>query len=157
MTRINVFVSHASQDDSYIDELRDKLRPYNVEMANYSIDSSKPNDASNEEYVKSLLRPRIDQAAVTVVLLSPNTIDRPWVNWEIELAEQYGKRIIGVWLPGEAQEGHEPPVPLQDFAHAVVGWQGERIADAILGNINNHEKSDGSPTATVQIRRHDCS
>ena len=104
MSRINVFVSHASEDDSHIEDLREKLSPYDVEMANYSIDSSKPNDAKNEEYVRSLLRPRIDQASVTVVLLSKNTIDRPWVDWEIEIAENYGKRIVGVWLPGEAQE-----------------------------------------------------
>ena len=157
MPRINVFISHASEDEDYIDELREMLRPYDLDIANYSIDSSKPNEAENEEYIKNLLRPRIDQAEVTVVLLSNNTVDRPWVDWEIEIAEKDGKRIVGVWLPGEAQEGHEPPEPLQNSAHAVVGWQGERIAGAITGEINNHEKSDGSPIAPVKIRRHDCS
>ena len=157
MSRINVFVSHASEDESYIEELREKLRPYDFEMANYSIDSSKPNEASNEEYIKGLLRPRINQAEVVVVLLSQNTIDRPWVDYEIDVAARCGRRIVGVWLPGQAQENHEPPAPLQDFAHAVVGWKGERIAGAISGEINNQENYDGSPIPTVQIHRHDCS
>ena len=156
MSRINVFISHASEDEDYIEELRRILQPYDLDIANYSIDSSKPNEAENEEYIKSLLRPRVNQAEVTVVLLSSNTIDRPWVDWEIEVAEQIGKRIVGVWLPGEAQEGHPPPEPLQNSAQAVVGWQGEKINGAITGDINNHENSDGSPIPPVQIRRHDC-
>lgn len=156
MPRINVFISHASEDEDYIEELRGMLQSYDLEIANYSIDSSKPNQAENEDYIKGLLSPRVNQAEVTVVLLSGHTIDRPWVDWEIEIAEKLGKRIVGVWLPGEAQADNPPPEPLQNSAHAVVGWQGERIAGAITGEINNHENSDGSPIPTVKIRRHDC-
>ena len=48
MPRINVFISHASEDEDYIEELRGMLQSYDLDIANYSIDSSKPNEAEND-------------------------------------------------------------------------------------------------------------
>ena len=66
----------------------------------------------------------------------------PWVDWEIEYAQKNDKRIIGVWAHGESQ--CDVPDSLKKYADAVVGWQGNRIIDAIEGRINDWEAPDGT-------------
>ena len=39
---------------------------------------------------------------------------------------------------------------------AVVGWQGDRIEDAINGTINNWTGSDGKPRERQVIRQYGC-
>ena len=66
----NVFISHHGKDDEHIQKLKDMLRQKGHNLRNSSIDSSKPNDANNPDYIKSLLRPRMEWAGTTIVLIS---------------------------------------------------------------------------------------
>ena len=52
----NVFISHYGKDDEHIGKLKDLLGKKGYTLKNSSIDSTKPNEASNPEYIKSLLR-----------------------------------------------------------------------------------------------------
>lgn len=114
-----------------------------------------PNNAKNPDYIKSsILAPRIEWASVFVVLITPETSKSEWVTWEIECAERMGKRIVGVWDHGEAQ--CDIPPALDRYADAVVGWQGERVKDAIEGRINNREAPDGAPASTRAVPRYAC-
>ena len=45
---------------------------------------------------------------------------------------------------------------LSSMWDAVVGWQGERIRDAICGEINNWETSEGELRPEREIARHNC-
>ena len=80
----NVFISHYGKNDEHIGKLKDLLGKKGYTLKNSSIDSTKPNEASNPEYIKSLLRSRIQWAGTTVVLIGPKTHTREWVNYEIE-------------------------------------------------------------------------
>lgn len=151
----NLFVSHVHEDDAILSDLKSLLSNKGYDIRDASINSTKPNNAENESYIKyEILAPRINWAGALVVLISPNTHTSDWVNWEIEYAYKQGKRIIGVWTQG-AQDSNIPS-NLHLYANAVIGWQGDRIIDAINGNINNWSNPDGSPREPRLIERYNC-
>jgi hypothetical protein len=61
----NVFISHYNKNDEHIQKLKNLLSTNNLQIKNSSIDSTKPNKASNEDYIKQLLRDRIKWAGTT--------------------------------------------------------------------------------------------
>lgn len=151
----NVFISHVHEDDEVVGELKDFLGKNGYEIRDGSIDSSKPNEAEDHDYIKSqILAPRIKWAGAMIVLISPDTHTSEWVDWEIEYAHKEGKRIVGVWVRG----GQEADVPanLDRYADAVVGWQSERIIEALNGGVNNWSTSAGAERATRPIARYSC-
>jgi hypothetical protein len=151
----NVFISHIHEDDDDLKMMKDLLQKNGFEIRDSSINSSKPNEASSDEYIKSgILAPRIQWAGTIVVLISPGTRDSEWVTWEIEYAQRQGKRIVGIWAHGAAD--CDIPQALDKFADAVVGWQAERINDAICGKLNNWETSSGDIRPPREIARYSC-
>jgi MTH538 TIR-like domain (DUF1863) len=97
----NIFISHIHEDDVTLQGLKDLLKRSGYDIRDGSIDSSKPNEASDPEYIKStILAPRIRWASTLVVLISAKTHESQWVDWELEYAHKQGKRIIGVWDQG---------------------------------------------------------
>ena len=140
----NVFISHYGQDEENIGKLKELLAKKGYELRNSSIDSTKVNDAKNEDYIKNkLLKPGIEWAGTTIVLIGPETHTRWWVDWEIEQSNKAENRIVGVHIEGETDS--EVPDALAKYGDALVGWQADRITDAIEGKINNMENPDGSP------------
>lgn len=140
----NVFISHYGQDEEHIAKLKELLAKRGYVLRNSSIESTKANDAKNEDYIKNkLLKPGIEWAGTTIVLIGPDTYTRWWVDWEIEQSNKEENRIVGVHLEGETDSG--VPDALAKYGDALVGWQADRIIDAIEGKINNMENSDGSP------------
>ena len=149
---INVFVSHYHEDEDNIKRMKDLLGD-DYSIRNYSVTSEKYNNASNKEYIQSLLRPLINQASTFICLIGPNTHDSEWVNWEVEQAFKQGKRIIGVYLWG-AKDSDIPPA-LEDAADAMVGWNHDTILDAINGN-NIFTNADGTVRPNVGGSRVTC-
>jgi len=152
----NVFISHIHEGDDLLRDLKELLDRNGYQIKDSSIDSSKPNEATSEEYIKSgILGPRIQWAGAMVVLISPETKDSPWVEWEIEYAAQQGKRIVGVWAQG--CQDSDAPKNLELYADAVVGWQAERVMDAITGKLNNWTNCAGVERVEREIKRYSCS
>lgn len=149
---INVFVSHYHEDEENIKRMKDLLgKDYSIR--NYSVTSDKYNNATNKDYIKSMLRPLIKHAGTFICLIGPNTHDSEWVNWEIEQALKQGKRIVGVYLWG-AKNSDIPPA-LEDAADAMVGWNHDTILNAINGQ-DIFTNSDGSTRAFVGGSRITC-
>jgi hypothetical protein len=151
----NVFISHVNEDDEVLQDFKGMLRSNGYDIRDSSIDSTKSNEATNENYIKSgILAPRIEWAGAVIVLISPDTHKSPWVEWEIEYAEKLNKRIVGVWVRG----GQEADLPknLELYADAVVGWQTDRVIDAINGRLNNWFTSKGEERAPRDISRYSC-
>lgn len=150
----NVFVSHIQEDESHIEKMYSLLRNAGLECRDSSVTSGTPNDAQNEQYIKyKILSPQISWAGTVVVLITPGTKNSDWVNWEIEHANSLGKRIVGVWVHGEA--GCDLPVALEKYADSVVGWNAESIIDAIDGK-DSWECADGSQMDDREIKRIKC-
>ena len=151
----NVFISHIHEDDEGLGKLKGLLKGNGMAVRDYSITADNPNNAHSEDYIKSeILAPRIRQSSTLVVYISPETRESEWVNWEIEYAQQQDKRIVGVWEYGE--KDCEVPEALDKYADTIVGWTGNRIIDAINGEINGWESSDGTPGAPREIKRYSC-
>jgi hypothetical protein len=150
----NVFISHVHKDDGGLQKLKSLLATKGVEIRDSSIHTGKFNDAKDADYIKTqILAPAINWAGTFICYVSPQTKDSEWVNWEIEYAAKQGKRIIGVWKHGESE--CDLPAALEEFADALVGWNGSAIADAIDGK-DVWQKPDGGPCDSVPLKRHPC-
>ena len=151
----NIFISHIHEDDDVLQGLKDLLNRSGYSIRDGSIDSSKPNDAQSDDYIKSdILAPRIHWASTMIVLISPDTHTSKWVDWEIEYAAMEGKRIIGVW--GQGCQDSNVPANLDRYADAVVGWQAERVMDAVTGKINNWYTCNGTQREPRTLTRYSC-
>ena len=131
----NVFISYIHEDDEGLAGLKELVGRHGLTCHDASITEFKANAAHNEDYIKyQILAPRINWASALLVYIYPETKDSEWVNWEIEYAHKKGKGIVGVWAPGA--KDCEMPVTLSRYAHAVVGWDGASIIDAVNGKSN---------------------
>lgn len=140
-TEKNVFVSHYGKDDEHIGKLKGLLKDNGYILKNSSMDSTKPNQAKNEDYIKQLLRDRMKWAGTAVVLIGPNTHKREWVNWEIEQANKLGKSIIGIFINGASDS--DIPEAFEKYGNALVGWTSGKIIDAIEGRSTDFLNTEG--------------
>ncbi|SEO79786.1 MTH538 TIR-like domain [Amphibacillus marinus] len=140
--KVNLFVSHYGGDEQYIESFKNLIsKKYDIRDS--SIIESEPNNATNKEYIKSILRSRIDWAGKVVVLVGLKTHEREWVNWEINYAAMNGdKRVVGVFLPGATDA--DLPEALTDYADACVPWSFPKIISALEGN-DLWEDASGEP------------
>ena len=151
----NIFISHVHEDDDKVSELKELLKGRSYEVRDSSIDSSNPNRASDENYIKSqILGPRIKWAGVMIVLVSSNTHKSQWVDWEIEYAEKNGKRIIGV-LCLDAKDS-DLPKNLDKYRDCLVSWRRNKIIDAIDRGADIEEDPEDGNGAYRRIPRYKC-
>jgi len=151
----NVFISHIHADDSRLDDLKSLMEKGGYSIRDGSIDSRKPNNAQDPDYIKrEILAPRIKWAGTLIVLISKKTCESEYVNWEIEYAQKNNTRIVGVYDRG-AQESDLPDA-FHKFGDALVGWQTDRVMDAVNGKINNFFTPDGKEFERRPISRYDC-
>jgi len=153
---INVFISHVHEDDAVLPDLKNLLASRGYQIRDASIDSSKPNNAQNEDYIKSkILAPRIEWAGVVIVLISPETHTSHYVNWEIEYAAKQGKRIVGVFVRGGLDS--DVPRALEVYGDGdACGWNAESVVDAIEGAPKPWVNDQGSIRPEQPIRRYKC-
>lgn len=157
--RRHVFISHHHKDDAEVGKLTDLLSRKGYDIRNSSIRAKPANQERldkrevKSEVIRRLLRMKISWSGTVVVLVGKETHSRPWVDWEIEQAHKQGKRIVGVWAQGSTEA--DLPKNLDTYADAVVGWQADRIMDAIDGNLDNDnwQKPDGTTWPKRDITR----
>ncbi len=154
----NIFISHVHEDDKLLPQLKDLLSRSGMEVRDGSINSDKPNAAQSEEYIKhEIIAPRIRWASTLVVLITHDTSQSEWVNWEIDCAIEHGKRVIGVFAQGATDA--DMPESLHRCGDAVVvGWQGDHVVAAINGNISDwDDPKTGQPRKREWVvSRHNC-
>lgn len=100
-----------------------------------------------ERTLKRLLRMKMSWASTVVVLIGKETANRPWVNWEIEKANQLGKRIVGVYERGGTE--NDVPDALKKYEDARVAWNSANIIDAIEGKCDPFEDPGGQERKPV--------
>jgi Thoeris protein ThsB, TIR-like domain len=155
----NIFISHVHEDDDLLPKLKDLISKAGMEVRDGSINSDKPNVAQDEDYIKrEVLAPRIQWASTLVVLITHDTAQSDWVNWEIQYAIEQGKNVVGVFAQG-ATDADIPDELRKHGDAAVVGWQSERVVDAISGKIRGwDDPATGNPRATPDwvVKRYTC-
>lgn len=91
-----VFISYSSQDQAFVEGLRQQLRENQVE---YWVDREGiPPGASNWEHA---IRKAIQGASNVIYVVTPNSFESSVVQGEIALAEMEGLTIYPVWAQGE--------------------------------------------------------
>lgn len=154
----NIFISHVHEDDDLLPQLKDLIACAGMEVRDGSINSEKPNGAHSEEYIKrEILAPRIQWASTLVILITHDTAQSWWVNWEIKHAVEQGKNVVGVFAQGATDA--DIPEELQKCGDAaIVGWQSERVVDAISGKICDwDDPQTGQPRSPEWIvKRYSC-
>lgn len=140
----NIFVSHHHLDAHKIEDFRNLIGRHGIATRDSSIYEDKlKNNAKNEHYIKyELITPQIRWAGTVFVLIGKDTAQSDYVNWEIETAAKMGKQIIGVYLQGAKDE--DVPSALNEYGNNLVGWNGEKIRQALEGEELDWEKADGT-------------
>ncbi len=154
----NVFISHVHEDDNLLPQLKDLIARAGMEVRDGSINSDKPNNARSDEYImRDIIAPRIDWASTLVVLISQDTADSWWVNQEIKYAVAQGKPVIGVFAQGSTDA--DIPEELRRCGDAaIVGWQGERVVNAINGQIRDWDDPTTGEARSPEwpVKRYSC-
>ena len=151
----NVFISHVHEDDARLADLKELINRGGLTVRDSSIDSSKPNNAKDPDYIKSqILAPQIQWASTLLVYVTPKMKDSEWVNWEIEYAAKKEKRVIGIYAPGANES--DAPEALEKYADDVRGWRSEGIVDAIMGKTNEWRRPSGELRDPRPIKRYGC-
>jgi len=157
----NVFVSHYHGDDTHVDNLTGMLAGQSYNLRNSSIRKWRPENQErwkgrkvNDETIKRLLRRKITWAGSVLVLIGKETASRPWVNWEIEEASRQGKQIIGIYIRGGADS--DIPEAFKKYGTTLVGWNTEKIIEAISGEGITFQNSDGTPKPNNLGPRGNC-
>ena len=146
--RRHLFISHHHEDDAEVSKLTDLLSNRGFDVRNSSVRMKPENQRRVEEkrvsnqVIQRLLRMKISWASTVVVLIGNDTHSRKWVNWEIDKANEQGKRVIGVFVRG----GTEADIPpsLEKYGSAIVNWNTDSIMSAIDG-ANTVSNTDGNP------------
>ena len=145
--RRHLFISHHHQDDAEVTNLTNLLNSKGYDVRNSSVRMKPANQRRmdekrvSNEVIERILRMKISWASTVVVLIGKDTHTRPWVDWEINKANEQGKRIVGVYVRG----GTEADIPsgLEKYASAIVGWNTANIMSAIDGE-NDFQNPDGT-------------
>ncbi|MBK8085122.1 MAG: TIR domain-containing protein [Devosia sp.] len=144
-SRRHLFISHHHADDARVTGLTSMLARAGYKIRNSSIRAKPENQRRLDEKrvpertLERLLRMKLSWASTVVVLIGKDTHKRPWVNWEINKANELGKRIVGVY----ERCGTENDIPeaFADYGDALVSWNSANIIDAIEGRDVPFEKA----------------
>ena len=80
------------------------------------------------------------------------------MNWEIKYAVEQGKNVVGVFAQG-ATDADIPEELRKHGDAAVVGWQGDRVVDAINGKITGWDDPATGNTRATPVwvgKRYSC-
>ena len=125
----NLFISHSwSYSDAY-DNLIKLLdaKPY-FNYKNYSVPKNDPIYTANSDYqLKEAIRVQMQPVSCVLILAGVYATYSKWINIEIELAIQMGKRIIAI----EPWGSERTSLVVRSTADKIVKWNTDSIVDAI--------------------------
>lgn len=127
----NIFISHSWNYSDQYNRLVGLLdaNPY-FSYKNYSVPKTDPiHNAANQYQLKEAIRKKMQYASCVIILAGVYSTYSKWINIEIELAKEMGKRIIAVEPWGSIHTS----VVVKNAAHKIVGWNSASVIDAIRG------------------------
>lgn len=123
-----LMVSHSWKYDSHYKTVIGWLKdaPY-FKMQNYSVCCDNPLDKKTNKELEDALETRIKECNCIIVLAGMYADYSKWIDFEIDTAIKYEKKIVGVkpW-------GHERiPAKISENANEVVNWQSSSVVQAV--------------------------
>ena len=127
----NLFISHSWSHSYAYDGLVSLLNgaPY-FSYRNYSVPKNDPiHNANNDAQLREAIRNQMQHASCVLILAGVYASYSKWINIEIDLAKDMGKKIIAV----EGWGAEKTSTVVKDAADVVVKWQTKSIVSAIRG------------------------
>lgn len=142
----NIFVSHKGEDDKQVQSLKTRLKDQGYDVRNFSVDSTNHKDGRrpSDAVIARLLRMRVSWSSTFICLIGSDTHKSKYVNDEIRYAHELGKRIVGIYTYGSANNV-EIPDAFKKYGGTPLGWNSlDKLGDAIEGKNIPAENPDGS-------------
>jgi hypothetical protein len=155
----NIFISHKGEDDVQVQNLKARLKSQGYDVRNFSVDSTNHKDGRrpSDAVIARLLRMRIGWSSTFICLIGPDTHTSKYVNDEIRYAHEQGKRIVGIYAHGSANNV-ELPEAFKKYGGTPLGWNSlDKLGDAIEGKSMPAENPDGSSRKPIyEVTRVKC-
>lgn len=125
----NLFISHSWSYSNAYESLVNLLdSDDNFFYKNYSVPKDDPiHNARNDYQLRAAIRNKMQHASCVVILAGVYSTYSKWINIEIELAQEMGKKIIAV----EPWGAERTSVIVKSSANKTVKWQTSSIVNAI--------------------------
>lgn len=127
----NIFISHSwAYSDSYEKLINLLNSTDNFSYKNYSVPKNDPiHNAKYDYQLKEAIRNQIKYASCVLILAGIYSTYSKWINIEIELAQEMGKKIIAI----EPWGAERTSTTVKNNATEIVKWQAASIVNAIKG------------------------
>ncbi|NCE76023.1 TIR domain-containing protein [Anaerotruncus sp. X29] len=127
----NLFISHSwTYSDAY-EKLVGLLNgASDFSYKNYSVPRNDPiHNAKYDYQLKAAIRNQMQPASCVLVLAGVYSTYSKWINIELELASELGKKIIAI----EPRGAEKTSAIVKGYADEIVKWQTTSIVKAIRG------------------------
>jgi hypothetical protein len=94
----------------------------------------------------------LQDSDVLVVLICPETSNSPAVDELILTASRFGKRVVGVWVPGTTNG--KLPSAINKYADATIVFDAKAVKAAVCGGQAIWSTPDGGPRPQPKTPRH---
>lgn len=127
----HLFISHSWAHGDAYDGLISLLNknPY-FDYKDYSVPKNDPiHNAGTDAQLKVAIRNQMQHASCVLILAGVYSTYSKWINIEIDLANEMGKRIIAI----EPWGAERTSIIVKKNANQIVGWNSSSIISAIRG------------------------
>lgn len=128
----NLFISHSwSYADAYesLIGLLDNASYFTYK--NYSVPKDNPiHNAPNSSLLREAIRRQMQPASCVLILAGVYSTYSKWINIEIALAKEMGKRIVAI----EPWGAQRTSMTVKTAADVIVGWNTISVVNAIRSN-----------------------
>ncbi|MCR5111282.1 MAG: TIR domain-containing protein [Ruminococcus sp.] len=127
----NIFISHSWSYSDYYDKLISLLdSESSLYYRDYSVPKNDPiHNANNDRELRAAIKNQMQHASCVLILAGVYSTYSKWINIEIDLAQEMGKRIIAI----EPWGSERTSTVVKSNANKVVKWNTSSIVNAIKG------------------------
>ncbi len=114
-----VFLSFVAEDLDWVNFFRGQIKNPNnpLDISDFSVKI--PFNSADAEYIRRKILEMIRNVSVLACLIGDLTHTSKWVTWEIEMANEFDKGIVGIRLHSNATRDKLPPA-LQCYCDYIV-------------------------------------
>lgn len=125
----NLFISHSWKYGNEYEKLKNLLNS-NTQFIykDYSVPKNDPIHNAHSDYqLKIAIRNQMKHASCVLILAGVYSSYSKWINIEIEIARELGKKIIAI----EPWGAENTSLVVKQNANYIIKWQASSIIDAI--------------------------
>ena len=124
----HILISHSWDYSSDYETIKGWLdAAKNFSWSNYSVPLSNPIDANTKKELKEKIRNKISLCSCVIILSGMYVSYSEWIDYEIDVALELGKPIIGVKPRGQERI----PAKVSNNADVIVGWFSASVVQAV--------------------------